>query len=183
MYPFYNNAQDFPPFPLIPFGRGGRTRVRTLDDRGIYEVCTTGIIENTQIEDGTVDYGITPSVWKALPNECIILWKVRHPVTQDGADLPATVVVPSGSSSSTVNSSGSNTGTKKISVIDNKSTQAHGRDVTVPTNSGSDEQFGYTTEHMVYVNKCSDTFRLLGVTAQNSPARNTPADGGDTPAA
>lgn len=183
MYPFYNNAQAFPLFPVIPFARGGRTRVRTLDNRGIYEVCTTGIIENTQIEDGTVDYGISPSVWKALPNECVILWKVRHPVTPDGADLPATVVVPTGSSSTTVQSSGSTTGTKKVSVVDNKSTHAVGRDVTVPTGDGSNDQYGYTTEHMVYVNKCSDIFRLLGVTSQNSPARSTTADGGDTPAA
>ena len=95
--------------------------------------------------------------------------------------LPVNVVIPTGSSSSTVTSKGSTSGSKKVSVVDNKGTKTEGRDVTVPTGNGSEEQQSYTTEHWVYINKCADTFRLMGVTAQNSPARTTPTTP-DTPA-
>lgn len=181
MNPFINNTPfgfpviGFPPFPF-PVRRSG---VRTIDPRGIFEVCTTGLIENLETEE-SADYGINPCVWRSLPCECMILWKVRHPVSQNGASLPVNVVIPTGSGSSTVNSNGTTTGTSKIPVVDNKSTRVEGRDVTVPTGSGSEEQTSYTTEHIVYVNKSSGTFRLLGVTAQNSPARA--ASGQDTPA-
>lgn len=126
MYPFYNNATfGSPLFPLIPFG-GRRTPLRTIDNRGIYEICTTGIAENTTAGQESVTYGINPNVWRALPNESIVLWKVRHTASAAAADLPATIAVPSGSSSSTVSSSSSssngNAGTKKVSVVDNKST-------------------------------------------------------------
>lgn len=173
--PFINNNNPFGfPFPGSVVRRRG-VRVPTLDQRGVYELCTTGMIENTALEVNTVDYGVNPCIWRALPNECVVVWKVRHPVSQAGADLPVTVVIPSGSGSSTVTSSsanGSSTG-KKIPVVDNKSTQAQGHDVTVPvgnTPTGDQVQAGYTTEHWVYINKCNDTFRLMGVTATNSPA-------------
>ena len=156
MYPFYNNnvTPGFPPF-LFPFPAQRRTRLCTLDKNGIYEVYTTGIIETA---DTDVTYGINANIWRSLPNECIILWKVKHPVTAASAALPVALAVPVGSSSSTVSSTPSNTtsNTKKISVVDNKSTQVVGSDVT---NAGT------TTEHLVYINKCSDTFKLLGVTA------------------
>lgn len=167
MYPFYNNANNFP-IPLIPFFGGRRTRVNTIDNRGIYEVCTTGMVDNA--DETTVDYGINPNVWRALPNECVIVWKVRHPVTTTGANNPVQIAIPSGSSVSTVSSNNSNTGITKIPVIDNKSTQVTGGDVTVPVGSGTEAQQGYTTEHWVYINKCAGTFRLMGVTAQAAPA-------------
>lgn len=183
MFPFYNNNAGTPMIPFVPMGmRPRRIQAPTIDNRGIYELCTTGIVENIEDEDGTVDYGVNPCVWKALPNECVVVWKVRHPVTQNGASLPVNVVIPTGSSSSTVTSKGSTSGSKKVSVVDNKGTKTEGRDVTVPTGSGSEEQQSYTTEHWVYINKCADTFRLMGVTAQNSPARTTPTTP-DTPAA
>lgn len=178
MFPFYNNP--FPPFG--PFGvvPPRRVYVPRLDTRGIPELCTTGLVENTESEENTVDYGINPRVWKALPNQTLVLWKVRHPVSQNGAYSPVTVVVPTGSSSSTVKSPNSTTGTSKVKVVDNKSTQVEGHDVTVPAGTAADNQQGYTTEHIVYIDKCAGIFRMLGVTAQNSPAPSV--SGGNTPA-
>lgn len=183
MNPFYNPISPFGiPVAGFPWGfpTPRRAGIPTVDPRGIPEVCTTGIVENTESEDATIDYGINPRIWRALPNQTLILWKVRHPVSQNGASLPVTVVIPTGSSSSTVTSPNSMTGTTKVKVVDNKSTQVEGRDVTVPTGSGSEEQQGYTTEHIVYVDKCAGIFRLLGVTAQNAPAPS--ASGSNTPA-
>lgn len=165
MFPFYNNAT----LPMLPFGMRRNQRVRTLDNRGIYELCTTGVVENTANDPVSVDYGINPCVWKSLPNEFVAVWKVRHPVTVNGADLPVNVVVPTGNSSSTVNSSNSSSSVNKIPVVDNKSTQTTGKDVNVPAGTGSEAQQGYTTEHWIYVNKCAGTFRLMGVTAQENP--------------
>lgn len=186
MYPFINpfNGPFGSPFgPFFPSAR--RQRVPTIDQRGIPELYTTGIVENQEEDNETVDYGINPCLWKALPNQSMILWKVRHPVSQNGASLPVNVVIPTGSSSTTVSSPNSKAGTSKIKVVDNKGTQTEGRDVTVPTGSGDDSQQSYTTEHIVYVDKCQGIFRLLGVTAQNSPARTTTTtpDTPDTPAA
>lgn len=170
----------FPPTPLFPFPLiVRRCPIRQLDQRGIYEICTTGIVENLESES-TVDYGISRREWNALPCECVMVWKVRQPVSQNGANLPVTVVIPSGASDSTV--AGSLNGSK-IPVVDNKGTQVQGRDVTVPTGSGSSseqQQVGNTTEHWVYINKSSGIFRLMGVTAQNSYARA--ASSAETPA-
>lgn len=174
MYPFYNTPTF--PFgsPFIPFQ--ARKRVPTID-RYIPELCTTGIVENTEGTE-SVDYGINPCIWKRLPNQTLALWKVRHPVSQNGASLPVNVVIPTSSSSTTVASVGVTTGTSKVSVVDNKGTKVQGGDVTVTTGNGSDEQASYTTEHIVYIDKCSDIFRLLGVTSQNSPV---PSSGGSAP--
>lgn len=189
MRPFFNQYNVFgfpvqgglPFFPPVPVRR---FIVPTLDQRGIYEVCTTGLIENLEGET-TADYGISRRIWNALPCQCVILWKVRHPISQNGADLPVSVVVPTNSSDSTV--AGSLNGSK-IPVVDNKGTQVQGRDVTVPTGStsgGTQQQVGYTTEHWVYIDKAAGIFRLLGVTSQSSPARAAVASegGSDTPAA
>lgn len=186
MFPFYNNPfTPFAPFgpagPFAPFAPRVRRFIPTVDRKGIPELCTTGMIENVESssEEETVDYGINPRIWNALPNQTLVLWKVRHPVSQNGASYAVTVVVP-GSSNSTVTAPNTTAGTTKIKVVDNKSTQVEGRDVTVPTGSGSEEQQSYTTEHLVYIDKCAGIFRMLGVTAQNSPART--ASGSNTPA-
>lgn len=179
MYPFispFNNPFGTPFGPFRPFAR--RPRIPTVDQRGIPEVCTTGIIENLETEE-SVDYGINPCVWKALPNQSLILWKVRHPVSQNGASLPVNVVIPSGNGSTTVQSNNSSAGTTKVPVVDNKSTKVQGGDVTVPTGSGTEAQTSYTTEHIVYIDKCAGIFRLLGVKATAAPVPN---DTPETPA-
>lgn len=174
---FYN-IPLLPP-PVLPFP-AFRRRIPTID-RTIPELCTTGIVENTADEaTASVDYGINPWIWYHLPNQTLALWKVRHPVSQNGATLPVNVVIPTGSSSSTVASNGATTGTAKVPVVDNKGTKAQGGDVTVPTGTGDETQVSYTTEHIVYIDKCAGIFRLLGVTTQATAAAPT---GGDTPAA
>lgn len=181
LYPFYFNNPFFTfgfPFPNLR-----RTNIPTLDKRGIYEVCTTGIAENSgSSESASIDYGINPNVWKSLPNQSVILWKVRHTVNDSNSSVPVNVVIPN-SGSSTVANSGS-TGTSKIPVVDNKGTQVHGNDVSVPNgaSAGSNQiQLGNTTEHIVYIDKCAGIFRLLGITAQNSPASSATTGNTDTP--
>lgn len=183
MNPFYNNPFFDTPLGFQPFFPLRRhVNVPRLDTRGIPFISTTDIVEDIESEDEGVTYGINPCEWNALPCRTVILWKVRHPVSQNGASLPVSIAIPSGSRNSTVASSGSVSGTTKIPVVDNKSTQVEGRDVTVPSGSGSSSplQTSYTTEHWVYIDKAAGIFRLLGVTAQNSPARA--ASGNNTPA-
>lgn len=182
MNPYNNNFGPFGfpmvglPFPPFPVRR--RTRVPLLDQRGIYEVCTTGMVENTDAAAPSVDYGIDPCIWRALPCECVIVWKVRHTVSTAGADLPANVVVPTGGRTTVSDTLSGSASGSKIPVIDNKSTQVAGGDITVPAGSGSDAQRSYTTEHWVYIDKASGTFRLMGVTAAAAPVpSNTPAAG------
>lgn len=159
MYPFLNNSLGVPGFaPVFPWGPIARRRnIPTIDMRGIPEICTTGIVEAD-----TVDYGINPCLWRQLPCQAIILWKVRHPVTAAGAALPVTVVTPTGSGASTVTPSGSTAGTSRTPVVDNKGSQVTGSDVT---NAG-----GPFTEHLVYIDKAAGIFRMLGVTTTAAPS-------------
>ena len=176
------------PTPLLGPGPVVRRRRRTplLDRQGIYELCTTGIAENTTgAADATVDYGVNPCVWNALPCECVAVWKVRHTVSTAGAAFPATIVVPGGGRS-TVVPTGSTAAdfaafNRKLAIVDNKSTQVAGGDITPASGSTpiAGRQQSYTTEHWVYINKSAGVFRLMGVTAA-SPAA-TPTN--DTPAA
>lgn len=156
-----------------------RVAVPKIDLNGIPVIETTGYVETTDVNQ-TVDYGINPCIWNALPNQAVIVWKVRHPVTTTGATLPVNVVIPTTTRNSTVTTENSTLGTTKIPVIDNKSTQVLGHDVTVPSGTAAPApqvQAGYFTEHIVYINKCCGVFRLMGVTAINSPAEAaTPAE-------
>ena len=67
-----------------------------LDRGGIPVVATTGKVSDASAAEPTVDFGINPCQWNSLPPEGILLWKVRHPVTETEADYPATIVLPSG---------------------------------------------------------------------------------------
>lgn len=179
MNPFLINPL-FGAAPFIPARR--RTRIPTLDQHGIYELCTTGIEEVTTGDSFAVNYGVNPCVWNALPCECVVVWKVRHPVSTAGAALPVNVVVPTKGGGSTVSGSSNSSSTgSKVPVLDNKSSQVAGSDVTSPVGTGSSIQRYYTTEHWVYINKSAGTFRLMGVTTQGSSANansgsNTPAE-------
>lgn len=149
-----------------------RVAVPKVDLNGIPVIETTGYVETTD-DVSTVDYGINPCIWNALPSRGVVIWKVRHPVTTAGATLPVNVVIPTTTRNSTVIGENSTLGTTKIPVIDNKSTQVLGHDVTVPSGTAAPTpqiQVGYTTEHWVYMDKCCGIFRLMGVTAINSPA-------------
>lgn len=132
--------------------------VPRLDIGGIYTLATTG---KASAEAETVDYGFNPCAWRALPNEGILLWKVRHPVTEAESGYAVNVVVPtSGSARSMVTSPNTTTGTAKVPVVDNKGTQTVGSDITNQTAAGETSAY---TEHLVYFNKCAGIFRLLGV--------------------
>lgn len=146
--------------------------VPRIDVGGIYLISTTGKTSNTGAENATVDYGINPCQWRALPNEGVLVWKVRHPIESGEEALPVALAVPV-SSGSTVSSSGSVTGTTKVPVVDNKGTQVQGSDVS-NTSSGGSSVLGYFTEHWVYFNKSAGIFRLMGV--QTSPAANSNAE-------
>lgn len=132
--------------------------VPRIDVGGIFVLATTG---KASTPDTTLDYGINPCQWQALPNEGVMIWKVRHPADTSETGLPVTVVVPS-LGASTVTSSNTVSGTSKVPVVDNKGAQVAGSDVTDIAN-------GYT-EHWVYFNKNAGIFRLLGVEAQAAPA-------------
>lgn len=193
MYYLFNQPLFGLPFGLpfgSPFGlpfatlsARRRTPYSLIDRSGIPIVCTTGLSEGTS-DTQTADYGINPCVWRALPNQTTILWKVNHPISNTGSSLPVTVVVPTAKSASTVPTNGSSSGVSKIPVVDNKSTQVVGSDVTVATGSGcASTQQSYTTEHIVYIDKCAGIFRLLGVQAASSPSQantvNNAVNGGN----
>lgn len=156
MYPFQADIKV-----VVPQG----TFVPRLDIGGIFTLTTTG---KASTETETVDYGFNPCAWRALPEEGILLWKVRHPVTTEESAYAVNVVVPtSGSARSTVISPNTITGTTKVPVVDNKGTQTIGSDITNPTAGGEANAY---TEHLVYFNKCAGTFRLLGVKSTTSTA-------------
>ncbi len=139
----------FPFNPLFPFYPiGTRNAIKRVDIGGIYELKTNA----QQVTDASVDYGINPSCYNALPCECIVLLKIHQGVATASATLPVTIVTPN-SGTTTVNgtsSSGTASGTKKIPVVDHNGTAVTGASV-----AGA-------TEALVYINKKSGVFRLLG---------------------
>lgn len=146
-FPPFNPFSPFPFFP--PVRRRPYTLVST---RGVPVISTTGKLETAATT--TVDYGINPCQWRALPNRCVILWKVQHPSTEDAAGYGVNVVVPTGSTSSTVPSPETPAGTQRVNVVDNKSSNVVASDVNNPNTP---------TEHWVYVDKCAGIFKLIGV--------------------
>lgn len=62
-------------FPLYPFNPfipiGQRNQIKLIDVGGIYELKTNA----QQVTDASVDYGINPCYYNALPCECIVLLK------------------------------------------------------------------------------------------------------------
>lgn len=140
-------------FPLNPFNPfipiGQRNQIKRIDVGGIYELKTNA----QQVTDASVDYGINPCYYNALPCECIVLLKIHQGVAAASATLPVTVVIPN-SGSTTINgtagSTGTISGTKKVPIVDHGGTVVTGASV-------SD-----TTEALAYINKKSGIIRLLG---------------------
>ena len=124
-----------------------------LDSGGIYLLSTNAV----QLSDESVDYGINPVCYNALPCESIVLLKVHADVPSGGESLPVTVVIPN-SGQSTVASSGSTAGTTKIPVVDSNGNNVTGNDVTG------------TTERLAYINKRTSVIRFLEFTATAAPA-------------
>lgn len=150
------NRYGFPPFnPFSPFPFFPPVRRRPytlIDTRGVPVISTTGKLETAATT--TIDYGINPCQWKALPNQCVILWKVQHPSTTTAASYGVNVIIPSGTPGSTLPSPDTPAGTTRKVVIDNKSNPVVGSDVNNPD---------IPTEHWVYIDKCAGIFKLLGV--------------------
>ena len=141
-----------------------------LDRGGIPVVATTGKVSDASAAEPTVDFGINPCQWNSLPPEGILLWKVRHPVTETEADYPATIVLPSGLSTTTpVTVSNAGVIVNKTPIVDKVGAHMTGQDITTPVASG-DPVVGAYTEHLVYYNKCTGVFRMLGHTATAATA-------------
>ena len=134
-------------FPLYPFNPfipiGQRNQIKRIDVGGIYELKTNA----QQVTDASVDYGINPCYYNALPCECIVLLKIHQGVVAASATLPVTIVTPN-SGSTTIN--GTTSGTTKVPVVDHAGNAVTGASVSE------------TTEALAYINKKSGIIRLLG---------------------
>ena len=134
-------------FPLYPFNPfipiGQRNQIKRIDVGGIYELKTNA----QQVTDASVDYGINPCYYNALPCECIVLLKIHQGVAAASAALPVTIVTPN---SGSTNTSGTASGTTKVPVVDHAGNAVTGASVSE------------TTEALAYINKKSGIIRLLG---------------------
>ncbi len=148
------------PNPLL--FRGAQGSIKRVDVNGIYELSTNAV----QLTEASVDYGINPCCYNALPCESIILLKVHADVPAGGEGLPVTVVTPN-SGQTTLQNSGGTSGTRKVPVVDSNDNPVTGSDVTG------------TTERLAYLNKKTGVIRFLEFTAGTTPAPT----GGDAPAA
>lgn len=134
--------------------------IRRVDVGGIFELTTNAV----QLTDASVDYGINPVCYHALPCESVVLLKVHAGVPAGGENLPVTVVTPNSGSSTVANGSGSSAGTTKIPVVDSKNNPVTGTDIV-----GS-------TERLAYINKSTGVIRFLEFTAATTPAPTAQAD-------
>lgn len=144
------------PFPIISPG----ARIRRVDVNGIYELSTNAV----QLTDASVDYGINPCCYNALPCESVILLKVHANVPAGGEGLPVNVVTPN-QGQTTLATTGATTGNSKVPVVDSNNNPVAGRDVTG------------NTERLAYLNKRTGVIRFLEFTASSPAANgNTPAE-------
>lgn len=134
MYLFNNIMWGMSPLPFLL--SNPRARIRRIDVNGIYELSTNAV----QLADASVDYGINPCCYHALPCESIVLLKVHADAPAGGEAFPVTIVVPN-NGQTTLATGGSSSGTSKIPVIDSNNNPVTGNDVTG------------TTERLAYINK------------------------------
>ena len=80
---------NYPFSPLFPMV-SRRNPIKRVDIGGIYELKTNAL----QVTNESVDFGINPSCYKALPCESIVLLKIHQGVPTAGEDLPVKIVVP-----------------------------------------------------------------------------------------
>ena len=130
-----------------------------VDVGGIYELRTNAV----QITDASVDYGISPICYNALPCKSVVLLSVHADAPAGGESLPVTIAVPN-NGQSTVSSADTTTGTTKIPVVDSKNSNVTGADVT-----GS-------TERLAYIDKRNGIIRFLEFTARAAPAPTASAE-------
>ena len=128
-----------PQLPVMP-----QPAIRRVDIGGIYELSTNAV----QLTDVSVDYGINPACYNALPCESIVLLKVHADAPAGGESLPIALAIP-------------NNGQSTVSSNDNPVT---GSDVT-----GS-------TERLAYINKRTGTIRFLEFTSGTTTASTPSAE-------
>lgn len=138
---------NYPFSPLFPLVRR-RNPIKRVDIGGIYELKTNAL----KVTNESVDFGINPCCYKALPCESIVLLKIHQGVPTTGATLPVNIVLPHNGATTISTTSGTTTtaGTTKSSVVDHTGSAV--------TGAG----FSSTTEALAYINKKSGTIRLLG---------------------
>lgn len=134
-----------------PVAQNASASIPRIDVGGIFKLSTNAVT----LTDTTVDYGINPCLYNALPCESLVLLTVHADVPVGGESLPVTVVVPN-SGSSTVSESGTTSGTSagttKVNVVDSQGTNVTGSNV-----SGNTQRF-------VYINKNTGIIRLMEFT-------------------
>ena len=108
-----------------------------------------------QLTDETVDYGINPCCYNALPCESIVLLKVHADVPAGGEALPVTIVLPTAGRTTldATTPAGTASGTTKSPVVDSQGTQVVGEDIEG------------TTERLAYINKRTGVIRFLEFTS------------------
>lgn len=141
---------NYPFSPLFPMVRR-RNPIKRVDIGGIYELKTNAL----QVTNESVDFGINPSCYKALPCESIVLLKIHQGVPTAGAALPVNIVVPHNGAKTISTTSGTTSGTTtagttKCSVVDHTGSAVTGAGLSS------------TAEALAYINKKSGTIRLLG---------------------
>lgn len=133
------------------FGFGNTPSLQRIDIGGIYVLSTNAV----QLTDETVDYGINPCCYNALPCEAIVLLKVHADVPAGGEALPVTIVLPTAGRTTldATTPAGTASGTTKSPVVDSQGTQVVGEDIEG------------TTERLAYINKRTGVIRFLEFTS------------------
>lgn len=133
------------------FGFGNTPNLQRVDIGGIYVLSTNAV----QLTDETVDYGINPCCYNALPCESIVLLKVHADVPAGGEALPVTIVLPTAGRTTldATTPAGTASGTTKSPVVDSQGTQVVGEDIEG------------TTERLAYINKRTGVIRFLEFTS------------------
>ena len=133
------------------FGFGNTPNLQRIDIGGIYVLSTNAV----QLTDETVDYGINPCCYNALPCEAIVLLKVHADVPAGGEALPVTIVLPTAGRTTldATTPAGTASGTTKSPVVDSQGTQVVGEDIEG------------TTERLAYINKRTGVIRFLEFTS------------------
>ena len=160
MWPLFNPYWWLPQSFGQPFALPRQsTALPRIDTSGIPFLNTNAV----QLSDATVDYGINPCAYAALPCVSIVLLRIHDDVPAGGEALPVTIVLPNAGRTTldTVSATGTTTGTTKTPVVDSQGTQVVGSDI-----AGA-------TERLVYINKRTGVIRFLEFTS------GAAGDGGD----
>lgn len=141
-----------------PFGIGQfrQPTYPRIDASGIPFLSTNAV----QLSDASVDYGINPCEFAALPCVSVVLLRIHTDAPAGGEELPVTIVLPNANRTTldTVSTSGTTTGTTKTPVVDSQGTAVVGSDV-----AGA-------TERLAYINKRTGVIRFLEFTSGSATA-------------